>query len=100
MLKRSCENEKVRDIDGAQESTRTVRTSSPPCGKLVCCCGSDISALIAPPTISKKKDLLLQMPHTTACVFVAVVRILSFYSDFIKLSVPDLLVIVYQYSCL
>ena len=76
MLKRSCENEKVRDIDGAQESTRTVRTSSPPCGKLVCCRGSDISALIAPPTISKTKDLLMQMPHTTACVFMAVVRIL------------------------
>ena len=40
-------------------------------------------------------DLLLQMPHTTACVFVAVMRILSFShinSDFVQLRVPDPLV--------
>ena len=29
MLKQSCENEKVRDIDGAQESTHTVPLAHP-----------------------------------------------------------------------
>ena len=28
-LKRSCENEKVRDVDGAQESTHTVPRADP-----------------------------------------------------------------------
>jgi len=49
-LKRSCENEKVRDVDGAQESTHTVPRADP----VVSCRGSVISAFIALPTISKK----------------------------------------------
>ena len=41
---------------------------------------------------AKINALLLKMPHTTACVFVAVVRILHINSDIIQLGVPDLLV--------
>ena len=44
---------------------------------------------------AKRNALLLKMPHTTACVFVAVVRILSFLhinSDIVQLGIPDLLV--------
>ena len=43
-----------------------------------------------------RRPLLLQMPQTTACVFVTVVRILSFHinSDFVQLGVPDFLVYV------
>ena len=55
-----------------------------------------LSWLLLPRRLSAKRNaLLLKMPRTTACIFVAVVRILSVLhinNDIIQLGVPDLLV--------
>ena len=93
MLKLSCENEKVNI--GVQESIRTVPWARSAVARSLRCHGSLTSALIALPIISKKKlfgDLLLQMPHSTVCASVAVVRILSFLhssNDFVQFGVPE-----------
>ena len=66
-LKRSCENEKLSDINGVQESTHS--TSSPPCGKSLCCRGSVILAFIALPTIGEKKHSPDEnVPNYTMCL--------------------------------
>ena len=93
-LKRSCENEKVSDINGAQESTRTIPQAHPAVSRFAVVV--QLFWLLLLRRLSAKRNaLLLKMPHTTACVFVAVMRILSFLhinSDIIQLGVPDLLV--------
>ena len=65
-----------------------------------------ISALIALPIISKTKHsweiFLCKCPHSTACVFMAVVRTLSFShsnSDFVQLRVPGYISIHSTLEC-
>ena len=92
-LKRSRENEKVSDINGAQESTRSTWSSSPHCGKLLRYRGSVISGFIALPTISKKKlSPFENASHYSLCLCGCRENSLLSASDIVQLGVPDLLV--------
>ena len=92
-LKRSRENEKVSDISGAQESTRSTWSSSPHCGKSLRYRGSVISAFIALATISKKKlSPFENAPHYSLCLCGCRENSLLSASDIVQLGVPYLLV--------
>ena len=92
-LKRSRENEKVSDINGAQESTRSTWSSSPHSGKSLRYCGSVISAFIALPTISKKKlSPFENAPHYSLCLRGCRENSLLSAIDIVQLGVSDLLV--------
>jgi len=85
---------RTRKFDGAQESTRTVPRAHPAVSRFAVVV--QLFRLLFLHRLSAKINaLLLKMSHTTACVFVAVVKIFSFLhinSDIIHRGVPDLLV--------
>ena len=84
---------RTRKFDGAQESTRTVPRSHPAVSRFAVVV--QLFRLLFLHRLSAKINaLLLKMSHTTACVFVAVVKIFSLHinSDIIHRGVPDLLV--------
>ena len=96
----SCESKKVSDINGAQESTHTVPRDHPVVSRFAVVV--QLFWLLLLRRLSAKRNaLLLKMPHTTACVFMAVVRILSVLhinSDIVQLGVPDLLDGILEYN--
>ena len=92
-LKRSRENEKVSDINDAQESTWSTWSLSPHCGKSLRYRGSVISAFIVLPTISKKKFSPFEnAPHYSLCLRGCRENSLLSASDIVQLGVPDQLV--------